>query len=99
MRIRNDLVQLLEVYTRGHLRWFDGRRVMDGCDCRLVHFPGGWCAFGTEMRANLVSKVVIERTGVGFLVRNADLGQIVNDYITLHFQFACQFVDSDLTHA
>jgi hypothetical protein len=52
-----------------------------------------------EMRPDFVREVVVERTGVRFLVRNAHLGQALDHHIALHFQFTCQFVDPNLPHA
>jgi hypothetical protein len=52
-----------------------------------------------EMHTDFVRLIVIERAGVRFLVRNSQLGQVVYNHITLHFQFTRQFVDPNLPHA
>jgi hypothetical protein len=65
---------------------------------RLFRFGGGFTT-GTEMSPNFLCEVVVERTGVRFLVRKSYLGQVLDHHITFHFQFASQFVDSNLPHA
>jgi len=44
------------------------------------------------------SKIVVDRTGVGFLVLNAQVRESVDDRAWLNLELPCQFVDSDLTH-
>lgn len=44
------------------------------------------------------SKIVVDRTGVGFLVLNAQRGERINNRARLDFKLPCQFVNSDLTH-
>jgi hypothetical protein len=52
-----------------------------------------------EMRSDLVRYIIIERTGVRFLVVNANSHQVFDNDVALHFQFARQFVDPNLPHA
>jgi hypothetical protein len=51
------------------------------------------------MRPDFVGEIVIERTRMGPLVRNTDLDQVLQNQITLNFQFTSQFVDPYLPHA
>ncbi len=39
----------------------------------------------------------IDRTGVRFLFRDADLGQVINHRLGFHFQLAGQFVNANLS--
>jgi hypothetical protein len=80
---------------------FDHRRGLHGRGSSLLHlfrFCGRFSA-DTEVRPNFVCEVVVERTGVRLLVRNSRLGQVLDNHVALHFQFACQFVDPNLPHA
>lgn len=70
-----------------------------GRDIFRVFSRGRCFAAVAEMRTDPVCKVVVKRTGVRFLVRMTLLGQVLDYDVTLHFQFACQFVDSNLPHA
>jgi hypothetical protein len=90
-------MQLPQVQPGGHMWRFDGRR--RGRGRSLLHFFRGRFAIGTEMRPDFVGLVVIERTGVGLLFRKTYLRQVLDNQVTLHFQFARQFVDSNLPHA
>jgi hypothetical protein len=98
VKLRLELVQFLEVQH--------GRRMgRFGCGCRrlrssrdLVNLFGGF-ALGAEMRPDLVGKIVFERTGMGFLLLDTNLGQVLQERIALHFQFTRQFVDPYLSHA
>jgi hypothetical protein len=92
-------MQLLQVQPDGHVWRFDRRRRFHGRGRRLLHFFRGRFSVGTEMRPDFVREVVIERTGVGLLVRNAHLGQVLYNHVAFHFQFTGQFVDPDLPHA
>jgi hypothetical protein len=56
-------------------------------------------ATGTKMLPDLIRKIVIECTGMGLLVRNTQFRQVFQNQITLHFQFSCQFVNPNLSHA
>jgi hypothetical protein len=85
-----------------------GQRQFLNYGCRLhgrgrhsLYRFGFSCSFATvaEMRPDFVGLVVIERTGVRFLVRMSDLGQVLYNHIALHFQFTRQFVDPNLPHA
>jgi hypothetical protein len=42
--------------------------------------------------------VLLQRTGMGFLLRHTDERQRVEDGFALHFQFSGEIVDSNLTH-
>jgi len=55
-------------------------------------------ASSTEMDADLLSLVLLERAGVRFLLGNADFLQNIEDRLTLDFQFSGQVVNSNLTH-
>jgi hypothetical protein len=95
----NVMLQLLQVEA-----WKRVRRFGRGCGWwrrgrRFLHRLGGGLTFGAKARANFVGKVVIESTGVGFLVRNTQFHQIIHDYLTLNFQFTRQFVNPNLPHA
>jgi hypothetical protein len=56
-------------------------------------------ATGTKMLPDLISKIVIERTGMRFLIGNTQFRQVVQNQMTFHFQFSCQFVNPNLSHA
>jgi hypothetical protein len=49
---------------------------------------GGILASSTEMGADLLSLVLLERAGVRFLLGNADFLQNIEDRLTLDFQFS-----------
>jgi hypothetical protein len=51
------------------------------------------------MRPDFVGEVVIECTGVRFLVRNTQFRQVFQNKMALHFQFTRQFIDPNLPHA
>jgi len=82
-------------------RRFDYRRSLHGGSRRsLYRFTfNRRVSTVTEMRADFIGLIIIERTGVRFLVRNTNFGQVLDHHITLHFQFTCQFVDPNLPHA
>jgi hypothetical protein len=65
----------------------------------LLHLFSGRFTIGTEMCPDFIGLVIIECTGVRFLVRKTDFRQVLYDHIALHFQFTRQFVDSNLPHA
>jgi len=44
------------------------------------------------------SKIVVDRTGVGLLILNAQLREGIDDRARLDLELPCQFVNSDLTH-
>jgi hypothetical protein len=54
--------------------------------------------FATVVTAQLVGFVVVDRTGVGYLLGDAKFVQLVDDLARLHFQLPRQFIDSNLTH-
>jgi hypothetical protein len=66
----------------------------------------GTCSRGTsvtarsavQMHANLLRLVILQRTGVGLAVRQAELRQYVKNLPALDFHLACEIVDSNLTH-
>ena len=99
MEVRLEVMQLLQVQPCGHVRRFDCRRRWRGRGRSLLHLFRGRFTIGTEMRPDFVGEVVIECTGVRFLVRNTQFGQVLYNHIALHFQFTCQFVDPNLPHA
>jgi hypothetical protein len=51
-----------------------------------------------QAAANLQRHVVIKRTGMGFLVADAELGQEVQDHVRLNLQLPRQFVNANFTH-
>jgi hypothetical protein len=67
--------------------------------------PGSRCArrrtrFGgsTEVGPHLFRLMVLERTGVRFLLGDPNFGENIKDGLALDFQFSGQIVDSNLTH-
>jgi hypothetical protein len=48
--------------------------------------------------AQLIGFVLVDRTGVGDLFRNAEFVQFVDDLARLHFQLPRQLIDANLTH-
>jgi hypothetical protein len=99
VEVRLEVVQLLQVQPCGHVRRFDYRRGRHRGGRSLPHLFRGRFTLGTEMRPNFIGLLVIECTGVRFLVRNSHLGQVLYNHIALHFQFTRQFVDPNLPHA
>jgi len=53
---------------------------------------------GTEVGPHLFRFVFLDRTGVRFLLRDADFDQDIKNRLALDFQFPGQIVDSNLTH-
>jgi hypothetical protein len=51
-----------------------------------------------EMFPHQFRFVIFQRTGVGFLLRDAYRGQRVKNFLALDFQLTGQIVDSNLTH-
>jgi hypothetical protein len=92
-------MEFLKVQPSGHVRRFSFRFSLGGRGGRRLHLFRDRFSAGTEMPPDFVRKVVIERTGVRLLVRNAQFGQVVYNHVAFHFQFACQFVDPNLPHA
>jgi hypothetical protein len=105
MCFRGKIVDLLDVQDcrRGWLfgyHWCGGHGCGGGFLRRFNFcFTFSLAATVTEMRPDFVREVIIKRTGVRFLVRDALFGQVFDNYITLHFQFTCQFVNPNLPHA
>jgi hypothetical protein len=81
------------------MRRFNGSSGWHGLGKSLLHLFSGRFSIGTEMPPDFVREVVIECTGVRLLVRNAQLSQVLDNHIALHFQFTSQFVDPNLPHA
>jgi hypothetical protein len=82
-------MEFLKVQPSGYVRLFDNYRRRLGRRGRSrFHLFRGRFSIGTEMPPDFVREVVIERTGVRFLVRNAQFGQVLYNHIALHFQFA-----------
>lgn len=52
----------------------------------------------TEISAHKVGGIVVNRTGMGLLLSHTELGQEIDDPARLHFELACQLVDTNLTH-
>jgi hypothetical protein len=48
--------------------------------------------------AQFLRHVVIDRTGVGHLLGNAEFLQLLDDLPRLYFQLSRQFIDSNLAH-
>jgi hypothetical protein len=92
-------MEFLKVQPSGHGRRFSYRRRLGGRGGSRLHLFRDRFSTGTEMPPDFVREVVIERTGVRFLVRNAQFGQVLYNHVALHFQFTCQFVDPNLPHA
>jgi hypothetical protein len=92
-------VELLKVQPGGQMRRFNDGRWLHGRGRSFLHLFNGRFATGMEMPPDFVREVVIERTGVRFLVRNAQSRQVLYNHIAFHFQFTCQFVNPDLPHA
>jgi hypothetical protein len=51
-----------------------------------------------KLRPDLYGFILLKRAGVGFAGAQAKLRQYVKNLAALHFQFACEIVDSNLTH-
>lgn len=51
-----------------------------------------------DMRAHLLCFVVLERTGMGLLLRHSDERQHVENGFAFNFQLPCEIVDSNLAH-
>jgi hypothetical protein len=51
-----------------------------------------------KMRADLVSLIVLQGTGVGLAGGQAELCQYIKNLSALDFHLACEIVDSNLTH-
>jgi hypothetical protein len=49
--------------------------------------------------AQTVGHVVVDRTGVGHLLGDAEFLQFLDDLARLYFQLSRQFIDSNLTHS
>jgi hypothetical protein len=67
----------------------------------LRGFHGSLLAFtrGAKVFPHLVRKLVVERTGVGPLILDPDILQILDNDVAFDLQFAGQFVDPYLSHA
>jgi hypothetical protein len=59
---------------------------------------GCFLAVGTEMFTDEFRLVLLERTGVGFLLGDTYFGENVKNGFALDLQLPCQIVDSNLTH-
>ncbi len=92
-------MEFLKVQPSRHVRLFHYRRRLGWCGRSRLHLFHGSFTTGMEMPPDFVREVVIECTGVRFLVRNAQFGQVLYNHVALHFQFTCQFVDPNLPHA
>jgi hypothetical protein len=93
------VVQFFQIQPYVNVRRFDDRRRWHGRGRSLLHFFSGRFTTDTEVCPDFVGLLVIECTGVRFLVRNSQLGQVLYDHIALHFQFTRQFVNPNLPHA
>jgi len=92
-------MEFLKIQPCGHRRCFRYGCRLGGRGGGRLHLYRGRLSTGTEMPPDFVREVVIERTGVRFLVRNTQFGQVLYNHVALYFQFACQFVDPNLPHA
>jgi hypothetical protein len=52
----------------------------------------------TEVLPDLLGLVRLDGAGVRLLVGDADLGQVVENFLALHFQLPRQIVDANLFH-
>jgi hypothetical protein len=55
-------------------------------------------ASSAEDAAQLLGHILVDRAGVSFFLRNAQLGELVQQFVSFHFQLAGQNVDSNLVH-
>ena len=101
VKVHLEVVQLLQVEHSRHGRRFHYRRRSGwhGHGRRLFHNFGGRFTISTEMRADFVGKVVIERTGVRLLIGNTQSRQVFQNNVAFYFQFTRQFVNPNLPHA
>jgi hypothetical protein len=81
----------------------DGRRF--GVNGRPVWRCGFELATGWRFRilvpvvaAQLVHYIVVQRAGVRLFIRDAQLGKLLQYFVSLNFQLPRQLVDSDLSH-
>jgi hypothetical protein len=64
-----------------------------GGTARGLRFTGG-----VEMGTHLFRFVLLERTGMRFLLGYPDFRKHIEDRLALDFQFSSQIVDSNLAH-
>jgi hypothetical protein len=86
--------------SRGRVQWFGG-------GAGIGHmFRRGFCFFGArrfvrfpcQPALDLYRYRFIDRAGVGFLFRDAQLGEHVEDHVWFHLELACQLVNSNFDH-
>jgi hypothetical protein len=99
--ICSKVVDLLQVQPCRHRRLFSYWRSLHGRGRRSLCRIGFSYSFATvtEMRSDFIRHIIIKRTGVRFLVVDANSHQVFDNDVALHFKFACQFVDPNLPHA
>jgi hypothetical protein len=63
------------------------------------------CRLGFEVRHVLPVEtaqpdryVLVDRAGMRLLFRDAQFGEPVEDFVSFHFQLACQLIDPNLFH-
>jgi hypothetical protein len=101
VEVSRKVVDLLQIQPGGNMGRFDNRRSRTGGYRGLHgsgHFGGRFTTV-TEMRPDFVGEIVVKCAGMRFLVRNTQPRQVLEDHITLHFQFTRQFVNPNLPHA
>ena len=59
----------------------------------------GFDRIEAEMPPDIVGQIIVERTGMGLLVVNAQFGQEVDDLAGFDLQLSRELVDADLTHS
>jgi hypothetical protein len=81
---------------------FVSRRRMLDCRSEILRlsrvgaFAGA--AFGSDTPAHFERNIVVERTGMRFLVSYAEFRQEIEDHVWLDLELASQLVDADFTH-
>jgi hypothetical protein len=69
------------------------------CGARAIPAAGKRrMGFTLVIPAQLIGLILVDRTGVGDFLGNAELMQLVDDLARLHFQLPRQLIDSNLTH-
>jgi hypothetical protein len=93
-------VQLFQIQDWRYMRCFgDGSWGLVRLRLLLRLFYSDRPTFSTKVFPHSVREVVIKCTGVRFLVGNSNFRQVVQNDIAFHFQFTCQFVNPNLSHA
>jgi len=53
----------------------------------------------TEVLANQIGRVFVERTGVGFLLSHAHFGEQVENALRLNFELSRELINPDFAHS